>query len=98
MLLVELTGATSEVGLLRWIFIPVSWAASSRLPFLMGVWGVGAQQTSPQTKYVCPLQHRPPNPNQTESVFAGCFPETSKFGWFWRRWELAWVAPDKARV
>ena len=57
MLLVELTGATSEVGLLRWIFIPVSWAASSRLPFLMGVWGVGAQQTSPQTKYVRSTAH-----------------------------------------
>ena len=92
MLLVELTGATSEVGLLRWIFIPVSWAASSRLPFLMGVWGVGAQQTSPQTKYVlapCSTAH----PIQPDGIrFRGLFSRNeqiwlvlAKMGTGWRQ-------------
>ena len=72
MLLVELTGATSGVGLLRWIFIPVS----SRLLSPASSWvcgGWGANQSQP--KYVRralppPLQHRPPNPTQTGWVFA----------------------------
>ena len=89
MLLVELTGATSEVGLLRWIFIPVSWAASSRLPFLMGVWGVGAQQTSPQTKYVRSTAH----PIQPDGIrFRGLFSRNeqiwlvlAKMGTGWRQ-------------
>ena len=92
MLLVELTGATSEVGLLRWIFIPVSWAASSRLPFLMGVWGVGAQQTSPQTKYVRPPA-APPTQSQPDGIrFRGLFSRNeqiwlvlAKMGTGWRQ-------------
>ena len=40
--------------------------------FLMGVWGVGANQSSPSTYAgaLPPLQHRPPNPTQTGWVFA----------------------------
>ena len=68
MLLVELTGATSEVGLLRWIFIPVS----SRLLSPASSWvcgGWGANQSQP--KYVrrralppCSTAHHPIRPRR----------------------------------
>ena len=73
MLLVELTGATSEVGLLRWIFIPVS----SRLLSPASSWVCGGWGGKPVPAQVrtqegpAPLQHRPPpNPTQTGWVFA----------------------------
>ena len=100
MLLVELTGATSEVGLLRWIFIPVSSAPALAHCFLMGVWGVGANQLEP--KYVRralphPLQHRPPNSTQTGWVFAvGLQKPANLVGFGFRQEGL--VVPDKARA
>ena len=96
MLLVELTGATSEVGLLRWIFIPVS----SRLLSPASSWvcgGWGANQSQP--KYVrrralppCSTAH-PIRPR-----LDGFSPLVCRNQQIWLLLvKTGWSAPDKAR-